>query len=254
MSLSKRVIPDSVLEGCHALLPGVAPPYGYIPSLAAGIVFDILFLGFTALNLYRSIRYKVWSSYLLTICAVGELIGWIGRTWSSQCPYNSQAFPMQEICLVIAPVFLAATLYLYLGIFIRLSGDKFSLINPKLYVRIFLTSDIISLLVQAAGAGIATGEINSEGGNAWTGVYIVVGGLVFQGCRVPRNDAFVTITAISVLAVYIRCIYRTVQLAEGLAGYLSTHEGYFIALDAVMIVVAYIGFVFYDPGLLEDES
>lgn len=266
MSLSKRAIPDSLLEGCHALVPGIATPYGYTPSLAAGIVFNVLFLAFAALNLFRSIRYKAWPSYMLTICAIGELIGWIGRTWSSRCPYNSQAFPTQEISLVISPVFLAATLYLDLGIFIKIVGNEFSLIKREWYMRIFLSSDIISLLVQAAGAGIATSEINSDGGDTSNGVHIVVAGLAFQcasmsafivcfthfaiksrGYRAPRNDAFIATTAFAVLAVYIRCIYRTVQLAQGFGGDLSVHEGYFIALDAVMIVLAFTGFLVYDP-------
>ncbi|KAJ2983634.1 hypothetical protein NQ176_g547 [Zarea fungicola] len=269
MSLPERAIPDSLLEGCHAIVPFIATPYGYTPSLPAGIVFSVFFLAFTALNLFRSIRYRAWPSYMLTICAIGELIGWIGRTWSSRCPYNSQAFPTQEISLVISPVFLAATLYLDLGIFIKLVGDEFSLIKPEWYMRIFLSSDIISLLVQAAGAGIATSEINSEGGNASTGVHIVVGGLAFQCASmtafivcfahfihsrsrcVPRNDAMVATTAVAVMAVYVRCIYRTVQLAQGFGGYLSVHEGYFIALDAVMIVIAFTGFLLYDPVKLE---
>lgn len=270
MPFSKRSPPDYLLEGCHALVPEIPTPYGYTPSLPAGIIFCVLFLGFTALNLYRSIRYRVWPSYMLTLCAAGELIGWVGRAWASRCPYNSQAFPLQEICLVISPVFLAATLYLYLGIFIKLTGEEFSLLKRKWYIRVFLTSDIVSLLVQSAGAGVAIGELGGTQTGSSTGVHIVVGGLVFQcismmafiacfvhfivkssGHRQSRSNAFVAATAVGVLAVYIRCIYRTVQLAQGFAGYLSVHEGYFIGLDAIMIVIAYAGFVFYDAGVLD---
>ncbi|ETR98407.1 RTA1-domain-containing protein [Trichoderma reesei RUT C-30] len=251
MPFSKRSPPDYLLEGCHALVPEIPTPYGYTPSLPAGIIFCVLFLGFTALNLYRSIRYRVWPSYMLTLCAAGELIGWVGRAWASRCPYNSQAFPLQEICLVISPVFLAATLYLYLGIFIKLTGEEFSLLKRKWYIRVFLTSDIVSLLVQSAGAGVAIGELGGTQTGSSTGVHIVVGGLVFHGHRQSRSNAFVAATAVGVLAVYIRCIYRTVQLAQGFAGYLSVHEGYFIGLDAIMIVIAYAGFVFYDAGVLD---
>ncbi|THC90490.1 hypothetical protein EYZ11_010054 [Aspergillus tanneri] len=30
-------------KGCHSLIPGVKPAYGYQPSMAAGIVFLVLF-------------------------------------------------------------------------------------------------------------------------------------------------------------------------------------------------------------------
>jgi hypothetical protein len=30
-----------------------------------------------------------------------EVIGWAGRTWSSQCPYNANAFLMQITTLII---------------------------------------------------------------------------------------------------------------------------------------------------------
>ncbi|KAK1243124.1 hypothetical protein MKX07_003752 [Trichoderma sp. CBMAI-0711] len=179
MPFSKRSPPDYLLEGCHALVPEIPTPYGYTPSLPAGIIFCVLFLGFTALNLYRSIRYR------------------------------------------------------------------FSLLRRKWYIRVFLTSDIVSLLVQSAGAGVAIGELGGKGTGSSTGVHIS------SGHRQSRSNAFVAATAVGVLAVYIRCIYRTVQLAQGFAGYLSVHECYFIGLDAIMIVIAYAGFVFYDAGVLD---
>lgn len=32
---------------------------------------------------------------------IAEIIGWAGRTWSSQCPYNANAFLMQISTLII---------------------------------------------------------------------------------------------------------------------------------------------------------
>ncbi|EDK43713.1 conserved hypothetical protein [Lodderomyces elongisporus NRRL YB-4239] len=47
---------------------------------------------------------------------------------------------------------------------------------------------------------------------------------------------------IAVIAVYIRCIYRVVELAMGYDGYLYKHEPYILVLDATMIAIC--GFVF----------
>ncbi|KAK4056598.1 hypothetical protein OIO90_002446 [Microbotryomycetes sp. JL221] len=39
------------------------------------------------------------------------------------------------------------------------------------------------------------------------------------------------------LWILIRCIYRTIELAEGWSGYLITHEPYFWALDSIPMVL-----------------
>lgn len=48
--------------------------------------------------------------------------------------------------------------------------------------------------------------------------------------------------SIAVIFIYIRCIYRVVELKQGFSGYLMKHEVFIMVLDATMIAVA--GFVF----------
>ena len=50
--------------------------------------------------------------------------------------------------------------------------------------------------------------------------------------------------------IYIRSIYRTVELAQGWNGYLITHEGYFLGLDASIMVIAVWAFLVFDPAVL----
>jgi hypothetical protein len=42
----------------------------------------------------------------------------------------------------------------------------------------------------------------------------------------------------SVALIYVRSVYRTVELAQGWTGFLITHEGYFVGLDAACMVAA----------------
>ncbi|SCU77740.1 LADA_0A01992g1_1 [Lachancea dasiensis] len=53
---------------------------------------------------------------------------------------------------------------------------------------------------------------------------------------------------VSVLLVYVRCIYRVIELAEGWNGNLITHEVYFIILDALMISLATTIMTVFYPG------
>ena len=55
---------------------------------------------------------------------------------------------------------------------------------------------------------------------------------------------------LSVLSIYVRSIYRTIELSQGWSGYLITTERYFIALDGSMMVVAVGIFNFFHPGWL----
>lgn len=54
----------------------------------------------------------------------------------------------------------------------------------------------------------------------------------------------------SVLCVYVRSIYRTIELAQGWDGYLITTQRYFIALDGAMMVAAVAVFNVFHPGWL----
>lgn len=53
--------------------------------------------------------------------------------------------------------------------------------------------------------------------------------------------------SIGVVTVYIRCIYRVVELAQGFSGYLITHEVFLMTLDALMIAICGLIFVPLHP-------
>ncbi|GEQ66615.1 hypothetical protein JCM33374_g278 [Metschnikowia sp. JCM 33374] len=61
---------------------------------------------------------------------------------------------------------------------------------------------------------------------------------------VPYYPVAVTI---AVIFIYIRCIYRVVELKQGFSGYLITHEVYIMVLDAAMIAVAGLIFIPFHP-------
>lgn len=80
--------------------------------------------------------------------SAAELIGWAGRTWSAECPYNQNAYLMQITTLIIAPVFFTGALYIVLGNLINILGRESSLLSAKMYTIVFLSCDVISLVVQ----------------------------------------------------------------------------------------------------------
>jgi hypothetical protein len=82
------------------------------------------------------------------------------------------------ICLTIAPAFFTAGIYLCLGRIITVYGEEFSRLKPRTYTYLFVSCDLISLILQAAGGAITS--IADEQSLHDTGVNIMIAGLVFQ--------------------------------------------------------------------------
>lgn len=53
--------------------------------------------------------------------------------------------------------------------------------------------------------------------------------------------------SVAVLVIYIRCIYRVVELKQGFSGYLVTHEVFLMTLDALMIAISGLIFIPFHP-------
>ncbi|RBR15527.1 hypothetical protein FVER53590_25993 [Fusarium verticillioides] len=271
-------------NGCHTYMSGTPTSYGYVPSTAAGVVFCILFGLSTIMHIIQLGRSRIWWCSVFVMGGLVEIIGWAGRAWSSQCPYNSTAFLMQLSTLIIAPVFFTAGVYIILGRLIQVFGRDCSILRPNLYLWIFCTCDVISLFVQAIGGGMASAAVKKVNGNTEPGTNTMVAGIVFQLASMSlfvglATDFLIRITrrgmlnagkkssipilsamTLSLLCIYLRSIYRTIELLQGWTGYLVTHERYFIALDGTMMVIAVgvFNFVhpatFLPPSLAEDAG
>lgn len=186
---------DVLKSGCHDLIAGYDTSYGYVPTFGAGIAFCILFLLSTSAHVFQFARVRRWTSLTFALGAMSmknatslsnrlvtdrpfpaELIGWAGRTWSSKCPYNGDAFLMQITTLIIAPTFFTAGLYVILGTLINRLGRRSSLLGPKMYAIVFLTADIVALVIQAIGGVLASTEADKINGDTETGTNIMVSG------------------------------------------------------------------------------
>ncbi|KAK9386369.1 RTA1 like protein-domain-containing protein, partial [Lipomyces mesembrius] len=53
-----------------------------------------------------------------------------------------------------------------------------------------------------------------------------------------KTKVFIFAVAAAVLLVFVRSVYRVVELSTGWSGYLMTGEGYFLVLDALMVALA----------------
>jgi hypothetical protein len=173
-------------------------------------------------------------------------------------------------CIVLAPVGLALADYLLVGRLIRLVGREYSIVNPKFVEYGFIVSDILSIGVQSAGAGLIT---SGNFKNIKTGSNVLIGGLginLLSFCffavitlhlhvsiyrRKPdftRQERWLTMfyaLYLSMILLIVRSIYRIVEFSTGFRGYLAIHELYFYVFECLLIIFAFGLFLPLHPGI-----
>jgi RTA1 like protein len=122
--------------------------------------------------------------WVLVWAKTGETVGYIGRVGSAYDVTWNNYFIMQIVCLIIAPAFLSAGLYITIGNLYPLTiipadtsavivGKANSLLRPIWYVAIFSTFDVAALTIQAIG-GAGAAQAEQEGTNPMTSTHIMV--------------------------------------------------------------------------------
>ncbi|KAI9508817.1 RTA1 like protein [Russula earlei] len=154
--------------------------YNYIPTRWVGITF-LSFYGITTfIHIVQAYYYRLWWLFPTTIlCGWLELAGWSGRVWSSSNPYLDKPYILQAVTLIMAPTPLVAANFILLGRIIGRLGPQYSRLTPRRYTIIFVSCDLISLVVQGVGGGIASGSQTSASQTALGG-HIALGGTSFQ--------------------------------------------------------------------------
>ncbi|RVX75599.1 hypothetical protein B0A52_00952 [Exophiala mesophila] len=244
--------------------------YGYQPSLPANAALLAIFALFAIASVVLGVRYKTWT-YMIAVSlgCLAEAIGYVGRLIMRDNPFADGGFITQICCLIIAPAFNSAAIYLVLKHVVLCFGESSSYIRARFYTYIFIAFDILSLVLQGAGGGIAStadeeamrdvGDGLIMAGIAWQvaalSMFAIAAGVYVLRRRraIPReplseeavatlNDTkfrlFIAGVFTAWFTIYIRCVYRIVEMAGGWGNSVMRHESSFIVLEGVMIVIA----------------
>lgn len=258
---------------------------GNYPSFGGNLALLILFSIFMVVMIIESVFYHQWWFLSCWTCGlILEIIGYVGRIMSSHDINNYDAFVMQLCCLTLAPCFMMAGIYYIIAQLALIYGEHYSVLKPMQYSLIFIVCDLISIVLQAIGGGVASSAA-SQYKSADTGSNIMVGGLAFQVLTIgifqffwyvllyrvykeyktnngenfnpdfkhirDRNLLlpFICGVSIAVVLVFVRSVYRLIELAEGWHGKLATKEIYFMILEALMVALNSVILCFFSPGI-----
>ncbi|OJJ45556.1 hypothetical protein ASPZODRAFT_473749 [Penicilliopsis zonata CBS 506.65] len=264
--------------------PVSATTYGYYPNLGGNAFFAVYYgiLGVSQVGL--GIYFRTWTFMVaLAIGTLMEMAGYVGRVLMHSNPWSTPYFELQIVCLVLAPTFVAAGIYLVLKHLILYLGPEYSRLKPRLFTWIFIGCDIGSLLLQAAGGGIAAAAGKTNQQELRIGDDVIITGISFQVVTMSvcgllglefflrvkkqggsfsaekdltsgngerqRNVRFVFIAeVIAYFTVLIRCIYRIPEMAGGWGSPLMQKENEFLVLDGTMIAIATLFLTIFHPG------
>ncbi|KAJ7780048.1 RTA1-domain-containing protein [Mycena maculata] len=274
--------------------------YGYVPQEWIAIMFVTLFgvstseyrlfpsfnnrqLTSPVVHIGQATYYRLW--WLLptaAACGIGEIIGWSGRLWSSISPTLDQPYLVQISTTVLSPTPLLAANFIILSRIVQELGTMYSLLTPQWYTAVFLPCDLIALVIQAIGGGLASAAGDLTAANR--GAHIALGGIVFQFVviivfstlgvnfytrylhdrpvrvdvvnRTPRGvftmrlKIMLCALACSNTLLFIRSVYRIIELSTGWSGRIIQTEVYFNVLDGGMVVLAIYVMNIAHPGFL----
>ncbi|KIJ24103.1 hypothetical protein M422DRAFT_237513 [Sphaerobolus stellatus SS14] len=174
-------------------------------------------------------------------------------------------------CTILAPVFLTAALYAILGKVISIVGDKYSRLKARAYVKIFLIADTISLFVQGGRGGLSASASTVALSKIRT--YVTLDGIIFQlvsilcysvlatevayrlaynkphvrnqedrdvrrASGLPTNIFLMMLSlGIATTLVFVRSVYRAIELGDGYAGTIIRTQVWFNVFDALPMTI-----------------
>ncbi|KAG4440929.1 hypothetical protein IFR05_003558 [Cadophora sp. M221] len=272
----------NVAQNCTDVGPGCPVEdtiYGYKPNLGSSAFFVAIFAIVAIAQLGLGFRKRTYFySIAIALGCIGEAIGYGGRIMMHSNPYDDTGFTMQISCLIFAPAWVAAGIYLTLKHLVLAFGEERSRIQARWYTWIFITCDTLSLLLQAIGGGMA-GSADDDEDLRDLGTNLMIAGIVWQVATLiafatlvidyvfrtrfaweavdPEAKAllaqkkfkgFVWAVVIAFVTVFFRCVYRIAEMVGGWANPIMRDEISFIIMEGVMIVVAVIVLTVFHPG------
>lgn len=188
------------------------------------------------------------------------------------------------ICLTIGPAFFSAAIYLTLSRLIVIYGQQKARFRPQVYTYVFITFDVIALVLQAAGGAVAS-VASAYSSLQNTGVHIMVGGLAWQVFSLalfgllsldfwwrvihsppgsePMNQTFELLRSrrsfqplfmiaifLAGLFIFVRSVFRCAELSNGFGGALANDQITFMVLEGTMMILACGLLTFFHPGLI----
>ncbi|KAF2152230.1 RTA1-domain-containing protein [Myriangium duriaei CBS 260.36] len=252
----------------------------YVPTVSGGVAYAILFGLLLLAQIGLGWKHRTWGFLVGMICGLLlEVIGYVARIQLSNDVFSFNAFVASLVCLTIAPAFISAAIYSSLSRLAVVYGQEVARFGPRTYTLAFISCDIMSLVLQAAGGAITATAVAGSS-EKQTGVNTMIAGLasqvaslslflllaldlIWQANHAPRDSLdphFVSLRnralffwfppaiMLATVAIFVRCCFRVAELKGGFGGGLANNQAMFMVFEGPMIMIALIILTIFHPG------
>jgi len=256
-------------------------PFNPLKYIASNVLTAIAFTLVMIVALTQSLWIKVWGAKWMLSMVIGcytFAAGLAMRFGLHSSPESKGLYIAEYTLVVLSPCAFIAADYVLLGRLARyLKADKFLLVSPRRITITFVTSDIVTFLIQATGGSLSASANRPQ--QALNGSHIFLGGLAAQLVsffvftiiyltflyRVRKYSpdiwnmdhdkpwhqswrTLATVLIVSCIGILIRSLYRVIELSEGFQGRLASSETFFYCLDTLPLFIAIAVYIPFWPG------
>lgn len=252
----------------------------YQPTLVGNSIYLAFFAAILLTQTVQMVFYKTYGFY---ICILGgmalEILGYAGRIMLHNNPFDLNSFIIYLIGLTLGPAFLLAAIYICTGRIVIAYGRQHSRISPRSYSVLCISFDLMSLILQAIGGGMAATALKTNPANIPIGTHVLVAGLSFQLfstlvfialvgdfarrvyvnrtvaepeqadiVRRPRWTGFVGALVVATLCILVRSAFRVDELEAGFSSAVANNQTLFMIFEGPFIIVASLALTIFHPG------
>lgn len=294
VAIALLLFPSTVLADNVILRPDSIT--AYLPSLAGNATVAAFYGLWCVVMFFWIFRTRSWWALCEPIGAFFSFLGFVLRIVLRTNQSSQGVYIAMYLFVVLSPAcFLAFNYIVYGRLLTAISGinrqesgkasktvkSPYSPLPPRLYTTIFVISDVVTFLIQAAGGGMQT----SHTAIRFTGNKVFLAGIILQlvsyifftvlmlyaHIRLVKDEpkAFsLSISNIrqtppltmliclyfSSIFIIVRNIFRSVEMAQGYDGTLYTTEIYTMLLDAMPLLLAVGIWVVVWPSYFVDRT
>ncbi|KAL3461664.1 RTA1 like protein-domain-containing protein [Aspergillus heterothallicus] len=255
--------------------------YGYEPSIAAGVIFILLFGATTAYHGWQLFRARALYFIPFFIGGFFQIIGYLMRCLSNGHTDSTALYALQTVLILLAPALYAASIYMVLGrLIVFLNAEHHSIVRVNWMTKIFVTGDVVSFLMQCGAGGLMAGDDPDTRtlGENLTIVALIIQILFFtfflttsilfhtrinKSPTAPAREASMHWTRGNLLAknwitlllalyvvsglILIRSVFRLVEFIDGYGGFIMTHEAFIYIFDTLPMFVVMVVLNLWHP-------
>ncbi|ODO05846.1 hypothetical protein I350_04907 [Cryptococcus amylolentus CBS 6273] len=230
--------------------------YGYVPSLALGVIGVITFIAVAGPHLWFFVKIRGTRSVhgLLFFTAIIEALGYGARIYTHRKPFGGMSFLIGIFLIQIALILLTAAMYKSIQRLTKYTpeGRHMSPMRPRSMLVLFVILDVVWALMQMSTLIFLAGNVLQ----AITIIIVSIFAFVIyrRSTRIintalannkdidnyPLIHPALTQVFITFGLFFVRLIMRIAEGAQGAYGYAATHEVFFGIFEYLPIILILI--------------